>query len=222
MTRRRALVTGGARGIGHAICARLEASGIDVVAPTRDELDLADPEAVDAFLETVDGSFDILVNNAGENVPGHLVDYAPDDWRRIIEVDLTAPFLLSRALAPGMIDQGWGRIVNVLSGFSYVTRSGRGPYTAAKTGLLGLTRTLAVELAPHGVLVNGIAPGFVGTDLTHRNNGPEQIKQIEAQLPINRLGAPEEIADAVEYLTSDRVSYMVGQVLVLDGGFLLQ
>ena len=219
---RRALVTGGARGIGRAIVERLEVSGVEVVAPARQDLDLQYPESIDAFFSSNSTGFDILVNNAGINLPGKLVDYDVEDWRRIIEVDLTAPFLLSKAVAPKMIDQGWGRIVNVLSGFSFVSREGRGPYTAAKTGLLGLTRTLAIELAPHGILVNGVSPGFVQTDLTVQNNSREQIDAIESALPVGRLGQPSEIADAVEYLVSDRTTYMTGQVLVLDGGFLLQ
>ena len=170
---RRALVTGGARGIGRAIVDRLEASGVEVVAPARQDLDLARPGSVDEFFAVNGAGFDILVNNAGVNIPGDLVDYSAEDWRHTIEVDLTAPFLLAKAVAPRMIDQKWGRIVNVLSGFSFVSRAGRGPYTAAKTGLLGLTRTLAIELAPYGVLVNGVAPGFIETDLTAQNNSRE-------------------------------------------------
>lgn len=193
-----------------------------MAAPSRDELDLAVPGSVEAYLEQVGPDFDILVNNAGENVPGAVIDYDAEQWRRILEVDLTAPFVLARGVAPHMIEQRWGRIVNVLSGFSYVSRAGRAPYTAAKTGLLGLTRTLAIELAPHGVLVNGVAPGFIGTDLTRANNSAEQIAAIEDSLPLGRLGTPEEVADAVEYLVGERTTYMAGQVLVLDGGFLLQ
>ncbi len=220
--RRRALVTGGARGIGRSIVERLESSGVDVVAPTRDHLDLLHPGSVEEFFAAESAGFDILVNNAGVNVPGDILHYDADEWRRVIEVDLTAPFLLAQAVAPQMIEQQWGRIVNVLSGFSFVSRAGRGPYTAAKTGLLGLTRTLAIEWAPHGVLVNGVAPGFIETDLTVQNNSPEQIAAIESTLPVGRLGSPTEVADAVDYLVSDRTTYMTGQVLVLDGGFLLQ
>jgi 3-oxoacyl-[acyl-carrier protein] reductase len=220
--RRRALITGGARGIGRSIVERLESSGVDVVAPTRDDLDLSRAGSVSEFFAVESAGFDILINNAGINVPGDILHYDVEEWRRVIEVDLTAPFLLAQAVAPKMIEQKWGRIVNVLSGFSFVSRTGRGPYTAAKTGLLGLTRTLAIEWAPHGVLVNGVAPGFIETDLTVQNNSPEQIAAIESTLPVGRLGSPSEVADAVDYLVSERTTYMTGQVLVLDGGFLLQ
>ena len=219
---RRALVTGGSRGIGHAIVDRLRLSGVEVFAPTRDELDLADPEAIDDFVARLEEPFDILVNNAGVNFPDPVVQYETAKWKQTLEVNLTAPFLLSRGLAPAMVDQGWGRIVNILSCYSFVSRGGRSAYTASKAGLLGFTRSLAIELAPHGVVVNGVAPGFVATEMTAKNNTADAIREIEAELPIGRLGRPAEIADAVNFLVGETSTYIVGHVITVDGGFLLQ
>ncbi len=139
-----------------------------------------------------------------------------------MNVNLTAPFLLTQAVAPGMKARGWGRIVNISSCYSLVSRVGRMAYTASKSGLNGLTQSAAVELAPHNILVNAICPGFVETDMTRQNNNPAQIAALLAQVPMGRLAQPEEIATLVAFLVSERNTYLTGQCIPIDGGFLCQ
>ena len=216
-----ALVTGGSRGIGLAIVNRLEQEGMTVIAPTRDEVDLAEPTAVEMFCASLSSDVDVLVNNAGINEPQVLEAITDDVWDRTLEVNLSAPFRISRALIPRMGARGWGRVINVLSCFSFVSKEGRSAYTAAKSGLLGLTRALAIEGASNGVQVNGVAPGFIATEMTLANNSQDQVEAIESVLPAGRMGQPEEVAAAVAFLASEDSSYISGQVLVVDGGFLV-
>ena len=216
---RTALVTGASRGIGRAIADRLQADGVAVLRPTRAELDLADPASIDAYVASLTVAVDILVNNAGINPLASLDEMSDDDLRETLEVDLVAPVRLARALAPIMAGQGWGRIVNIASIWSVVTKPRRFAYTVAKTGLVGATRAMAVELGPHGVLVNAAAPGFVMTDLTAVNNSPEELSAIAAGLPLRRMAEPAEIAELVVFLASERNTFVTGQVIVADGGF---
>ena len=219
---RTALVTGGSRGIGSAIVDRLTADGMAVLAPTREELDLSEPASVAEYCHALPAEVDVLVNNAGINEPHLLAEVTDETWDKTLEVNLSAPFRISRALIPQMATRGWGRVINVLSCFSFVSKEGRSAYTAAKTGLLGLTRTLAIEAAPSGVQVNGVAPGFIATEMTVQNNSAAQIEAIEASLPAGRMGEPQEVAAAVSFLAGDDSSYVSGQVLVVDGGFLVR
>jgi 3-oxoacyl-[acyl-carrier protein] reductase len=217
-----ALVTGAARGIGFAIAEALRARGDIVLAPTREELDLSSIESVRLWLERPRPSVDILVNNAGENPIALLTDLTLDSWTRALTVNLTAPMLLLQHLARKMCARRWGRIVNISSCYSLGTRAGRAPYGAAKAGLNSLTRSAALEFASDAVLVNAVCPGFVETDLTRQNNTPEQIKALAAQVPLGRLADPVEIARLVAFLTSNDNTYLTGQTVVIDGGFLLQ
>jgi 3-oxoacyl-[acyl-carrier protein] reductase len=217
-----ALVTGGSRGIGAAIVEEFQRRGITVLAPTRNELDLAHSESIEKFIDgcTRSGTqFDILVNNAGINIINPVADISPKDWATTMQVDLNAPFRLAQAFAPQMQQAGWGRIVNIGSMFGVVTRAHRSAYTTAKTALAGLTRTLAVELGRDNVLVNCVAPGYVETELTRQNNSPEQLEQIAETIPLKRLAQPAEIAQLVAFLCSDENTYITGQVLLIDGGF---
>ena len=217
---RTALVTGGSRGIGAAIVAELRQSGMEVVAPSRQELDLADPASVDRFVETHRrADLDILVNNAGINFIYSLEDIAPEVWSQMVEVNLHAPFRLIQAFAPRMKARGWGRILNVSSVFSLVTKEKRAAYSATKSGLNGLTRTLAVELGPKGILVNAICPGYVETELTRQNNSPVDIERIAATIPLRRLAQPAEIARFAAFLCGEQNTYITGQMLLIDGGF---
>lgn len=216
---RRALVTGGSRGIGRAIVERLTGDGIEVLAPRRAELDLADDSSVDEYIARIAEPIDILVNNAGVNLLAGLDELDDVGIAETTAVNLLGPLRLCRALAPPMCERGWGRIVNVGSVFGIVSKPRRTIYTTTKAGLHGMTRALAVELAPCGVLVNAVAPGIVDTDLTHQNNSPADIQRLLANVPLGRLIDTREIAAVVAFLCSDNSSAITGQVLIVDGGF---
>jgi 3-oxoacyl-[acyl-carrier protein] reductase len=216
----RALVTGGSRGLGAAIARELERRGMEVLVPPRAQLDLADPASIESFVRMhAPTRIDVLVNNAGINHIRALDKLSPAEWQHMLQVNLTATLALIQGFAPGMRARGWGRIVNVSSILSLVGRPHRAAYSATKAGLNGLTRSCAVELAPDNVLVNSICPGYVETEMTRRNNPPEEIEKIKAAIPLGRLALPEEIARAVGFLCSDENSYCTGQMIVADGGF---
>ena len=220
---RRALVTGGSRGIGHAIAAVLSAEGVDVVAPTRSELDLADPASVEAYALSLAGtSFDILVNNAGINEVAPLEQIRDDQLSAVLQVNLLSAFRLTRAVAPQMAARGGGRILNVSSILGLIGRAGRAPYSITKSALNALTRSTAIEYGPAGVLANAIAPGYIATDLTRQNNSPEVLAALEQDIPLRRLGDVAEIAAFAAFLVSPRNTYLTGQTIVIDGGYTCQ
>ena len=136
-----------------------------------------------------------------------------------IRVNLISPLRLTRGLLPGMIKNKYGRIVNVSSIWSLVAKPGRGAYAASKGGLNALTRTLAVEVAKHNILVNAVLPGFVDTELTRKNNPPPQLAELRANIPLGRLAGVEEIAELIAWLCSEKNSYLTGQNIVIDGGY---
>ncbi|MCA2686232.1 MAG: SDR family oxidoreductase [Microcystis sp. M038S2] len=216
----KALITGGSRGLGAAMSSLLEDQGVEVIAPNRDVLDLSHMESIAAYVASEQGAgFDIIINNAGINLLNELTHVQDEDWQIMLQVNLTAPMALIRGFSPYMKAQKWGRIVNISSIFSLVTRENRSAYSATKAGLNGLTRTAAVELAPHGILVNAVCPGYVETELTFVNNSPEQLAAITATIPLQRLAQPHEIAKLVSFLCSEENTYLTGQTLVIDGGF---
>jgi 3-oxoacyl-[acyl-carrier protein] reductase len=244
---RTAIVTGGARGIGAAVAKRLARDGCAVAVLDLDEAacqpvveeiaaaggralavaaDVSDEPAVSAAVERVVATLGpptVLVNNAGILRDNILKNMTSDDWDTVINVNLRGAFLLSRAVQGYMVQARWGRIVNV-SSVSALGNRGQANYSAAKAGLQGLTKTLAIELGRFGVTVNAVAPGFIETDMTRgaaaRVGIPfEEFKAgIVEKIPVGRAGRPEDIAAAVSFLTSDEASFVSGQVLYVAGG----
>lgn len=220
---RTVLITGASRGIGAAIAERYRKAGWYTLTPSRSELDLADPVKFAQQLKQYQKEqVDVLINNAAENVIDPLSKIQKETWSRMIQSNLTAPMELMQVFGKTMSEKGWGRIVNVGSVFSFVSRPGRLAYTTTKTGLLGMTRAAALELASHGVLVNLVSPGYVATEMTSQNNSREEIAALVSQIPLQRLGQPEEIAELVYFLGSEKNSYITGAAIPIDGGFLCQ
>jgi 3-oxoacyl-[acyl-carrier protein] reductase len=217
-----ALVTGASRGIGFAVAEHLRSSGARVLAPTRSDLDLTSGKSIDRFLADLGDPVDVLVNNAGVNKISSYDTVTDEDIEETLKTNLIAPLQLTRGIAPQMVRRSYGRIVNISSIWSVVSKPGRVTYAMSKSGLNGMTRTLAVELAPFGILVNGVAPGFVNTDLTKQNNSEQALQVIRGQIPVGRLAEVEEIAELVAYLCSDRNTYVTGQTILADGGFSIQ
>jgi 3-oxoacyl-[acyl-carrier protein] reductase len=213
------LVTGGSRGIGAAIVARLAREGWTVIAPPRDELDLLDVESIDRFISSVHAPLDGLVLNAGLNEPSGIQAVSDETLHRLLTVNLTSNFRLIRATVADMAKQGFGRIVGISSLYAHRSRTGRAPYSMTKAALESLLRSVSAEFAQQGVLANAVAPGFVDTELTRHNNSPEVIDQLLQRVPVGRLAAPAEVADAVAFLMSPSNTYITGQVLTIDGGW---
>ena len=236
-----AMVTGGARGIGKAIAAALAADGAKLAVV---DLDLASAEAtaaglgggargfaanvakaadVDAVVEAVErelGPIDILVNNAGITRDGLLMRLSEADWDAVLNVNLKAAFLTMKAVTRGMMKRRSGRVINIASVVGVVGNKGQANYSASKAGLIGLTKTIAKELASRNVLVNAVAPGFIETDMTAAL--PAEARQaLSAQIALGRLGTPADIAAVVAFLASEGASYITGQVIVVDGGMVM-
>ena len=209
-----AIVTGASRGLGAAMADALESAGAKVVR-------LSFRSDVSGVLDKV-GDADILVNNAGIIRRADLLDYSDDDWDDVIEVNLRAVFALSRHFARRLIARGrGGRIINIASMLSFQGGIRVAAYTAAKSGLLGLTRAMANELAPRGINVNAIAPGYMATDNTQAlRDDPKRSAEILARIPAGRWGEPRDLAGAVVFLASDASAYVHGAVVAVDGGWL--
>jgi 3-oxoacyl-[acyl-carrier protein] reductase len=166
------------------------------------------------------GPIDILVNNAGLTRDGMLVRMGEGDWDLVIDVNLKGAFLMTKLMSRGMMKRRWGRIINVASVVGIIGNKGQANYAASKAGLIGLTKAVAKELASRNVLINAVAPGFIDTDMTRQL--PEAARQVlMEQIPLQRLGTPDDVAAAVLFLASDLASYITGQVLVIDGGMVM-
>lgn len=220
MEKQRALVTGGSRGIGKVVVELLKEQGYDVYAPTRQELELASDESILAFTKQhAQEKFDVIINNAGINDIHEIDEITDDEIERTMKINLIAPMKLLRAFVPAMKQQNYGKIVNIGSIWGVVSKGGRVMYSASKHGIHGITKTLAVELAPYNILVNTVCPGFTLTELTYKNNTPEQIKEISKDIPMGRMAQPKEIAKIICFLVSKENTYLTGQQIAVDGGF---
>jgi len=238
LTDRRALVTGASGGIGAAVARALHAQGATValcgtrVAPLEalaaelgeravvTPCDLSDGAAVDALPKQAAeamGGLDILVNNAGITRDNLFMRMSDAEWDAVIAVNLTAAFRLMRASVRGMMKARWGRIVSVTSIVGVTGNPGQGNYAASKAGLIGMSKSLAAEVASRGITVNCVAPGFIATAMTDALADTQREKLLTA-IPAGRMGAPEEIAAAVVYLASDAGAYVTGQTLHVNGG----
>ena len=220
-----ALVTGTAHGIGAAILKALEAHGATAHGIDKDEVDATDPGQVSALVDEI-GPVDILVNNAGGvcgQVGQPLEEVSDDEWREIVEANLTSTFVCTRAVVPGMKRVGSGRIVNISSGAGRsVSLTGIQAYASAKAAQIGFTRQTAHELGPFGITVNCIAPGFVLSNPTTirqwESYGEDGQKALIERIALRRLGEPEDIANGVLFFVSPESSWITGQVLSIDGG----
>ena len=215
-----ALVTGASRGIGSATAHILKEKGYEVYTPTHEELDLSDVSSIGSFCEKYkDTTFDVIINNAGLNEINDIEHVEEKDLINMVEVNLLAPIRLLRGLVPNMKKQNYGRIVNIGSIWGLAGKPGRVVYAATKYGIHGITQTLAVELAPYNILINTVCPGFTLTELTSKNNTSQQIEEISEYIPMKRMAKPEEQAEVIFFLASDKNTYITGQQIAVDGGY---
>jgi 3-oxoacyl-[acyl-carrier protein] reductase len=241
MLSRVAFVTGASRGIGKEIALTLCRAGFAVVVASpeleRNEevaaliracngqamtlnLDLMSFESIQASFEETRkqyGRVDVLVNNAGITKDGLAARMKVEDWQKVLQVDLNGAFFCIQQALPTMIEQRWGRIINIASVVGEMGNAGQANYSAAKAGLIGLTKSLAHELAPHDITVNAVAPGYIETDMT-AGLAPDVKQKLQSIIPLQRLGKPADIATAVRFLASDDASYITGHVLDVNGG----
>jgi 3-oxoacyl-[acyl-carrier protein] reductase len=237
-----AMVTGSTRGIGRAIAEALAKAGAKVAVIGRDQAkaeqaaseighgakgfacDVTSQAAVEAAVAAIEkdlGGIDILVNNAGVTKDNVFLRLQDADFDTVLEANLKGAFRTIRAASRGMMKKRWGRIINISSVVGLIGNKGQANYAASKAGLIGLTKSMARELASRAITVNAVAPGFIETDMTNALT-PEQREGLSKQIPMERLGKPEDVAAAVLFLASDGGAYITGQTLVVDGGMVMQ
>ena len=241
---RTAVITGASRGLGEAMAKALANAGAQIALVARDHerlervrseiagsqqaaqvfvADVTQEDQVAQVAEEIKGRFghpQILINNAGINVRKNLVEFTLDEFRSVLDASLISTFLMCRAFVPGMQGTGYGRILNMTSIMSHVSLPGRAAYSSAKASLLGLTRALALELAPDGITVNGISPGPIGTDMNLQlTSDPKVSAQFLANIPVGRWGSVEEIGALACYLCSESAGFVTGTDIVIDGGW---
>jgi len=219
MNKKTVFISGATRGIGQAIYQKLKKENYKIIAPTRQELDLSNNTSIDQYLKThKDLKIDILINNAGINFPQWINELEDENLQQHIQINLTSPIKLIRAFSKHMINQKWGKIINISSIFGIVARGKQTMYTATKHGLNGVTKALALELGPYNILINSVCPGFTNTELIKRNS-QEKNKVIIKDIPLGRFAEPEEIAELVSFLISEKNTYINGAEIIIDGGF---
>jgi 3-oxoacyl-[acyl-carrier protein] reductase len=234
---RTALVTGASGGIGDAIARQLHGQGATVVLAgrRRDALtaladalgertrvavaELAEPQAAEQLLAAADaeGGVDVLINNAGLTRDNLALRMKDEDWQTVLDVNLSAGFRLIRAALRGMMRRRWGRIVNITSIVALTGNPGQANYAAAKAGMIGMTKSLATEVASRGITVNCVAPGFIQTSMTDALSEDQRARLLE-RVPLGRLGSGADVAAAVGYLVSEEAAYVTGQTLHINGG----
>ncbi|MBV9296940.1 MAG: 3-oxoacyl-[acyl-carrier-protein] reductase [Acidobacteriaceae bacterium] len=241
MSKRTALVTGASRGIGKACAQTLASAGHRVILAARSVERLEETASLirdaggEAFVTAIDlashgsiasnvstaakefGRIDILVNNAGITKDGLAVRMKPEDWRSVLETNLSGSFFAIQQVLPGMMRERWGRIVNISSVVGEMGNAGQANYAASKAGLIGLTKSLAREIGSRNITVNAVSPGFIETDMTRDMSADLRQKMID-QTPLKRMGTPEDVAAAVRFLASDEASFITGHVLEVNGG----
>lgn len=237
-----ALVTGASRGIGQAIAHRLAQSGATVIGTATSEsgaekitenfkaaglngtgmaLNVTDPESIESALNAIKGEYgrtpDILVNNAGITRDNLLMRMKDEEWESILNTNLTSIFRLSKACLRSMMKSKWGRIITIGSVVGAMGNAGQANYSAAKAGLIGFSKSLAREVGSRGITVNVVAPGFIDTDMTKALNDDQKQAMFD-QIPMARLGQPEEIANAVNFLAAEESGYITGETINVNGG----
>lgn len=236
---KRVLVTGATRGIGKAIADEFGQSGAELFLTGTDAkqikelntaeepkrifycVDFSDQKSTQAFIKELERQdrIDICINNAGINIINMLEHATEEEWDQMVNVNLKGPFLVTRTVSAIMKKNKYGRIVNIASIFGVVSKPKRSIYTTTKSGLHGFTVSISNELAPHGILVNTVSPGFTLTDLTRENLKEEEIRELSQRIPVGRFASPHEIARVVLFLASDANTYLTGKNIVVDGGF---
>jgi 3-oxoacyl-(acyl-carrier-protein) reductase len=241
MSNRVAFITGASRGIGRATALRLCRSGFQIVVASpeleNNELVAAEVRAAGGTAITLDfnltaldsikqgvaaalkefGKIDVLVNNAGITRDGLAVRMKPEDWQLVLQINLTGAFQTTQQVLPGMMRERWGRIINVASVVGQMGNAGQANYVTSKAGIIGLTKSLAEELASRNITVNAVAPGFIETDMTAKLS-QEVRDRMMAAVPLKRFGKPEDVANAVNFLASDDAAYITGHVVNINGG----
>jgi len=212
------LITGGFGGIGHAIVEKYQALNFNVFYPNKNELNLSDERSIDKFFSNKK-AFDVLICSAGINNPTPFLEQSTDNLLETLEINLMANYKLAQKVLPMMIDNEFGRIVNISSLWSFLTVPGRAAYSISKSGLDALTRSLAIEFGEHNILVNSVLPGFVDTALTRRNLSPERLDEICSKTPVKKLVQEKYVAQLVCYLGSSDNNSITGQSMIIDGGY---
>jgi len=228
----RVLITGSTRGIGEAVARKFKAKGHYVIGTGTNPVQLPDYldeyaafdftklDEIDQLCEYVKNSnISTLVNNAGINIINNFCEINPEDFLKVHQVNVYAPFRISQAVLDNMVKQQWGRIVNVSSVWGKISKQGRASYSASKFGIDGMTVAMANEFASMNILCNSVAPGFIDTEMTRKNLGDAGVKRILETVPINRLAKVEEVANLIYMLGSEDNTYISGQNIAIDGGF---